>query len=123
MVAIIPSKQSKDRLSSQIKTSRYESILALINFCNETPNLEKTFIKLAFKRTLSRANTYNKRLNNIYFSSHWYNYILSKFLFPKHYKKLMHHALKVFTGNLDERPKAWKTRAEKIYVSNNFIRK
>ena len=123
VVAILPSSQSKDRLSSQIKRSRYESILALINFCNETPNLEKTFIKLAFKRTLSRANTYNKRLNNIYFSSHWYNYILSKFLFPKHYKKLMHHALKVFTGNLDERPKAWKTRAEKIYVSNNFIRK
>ena len=123
VVAILPSTQSKDRLSSQIKRSRYESILALINFCNENPNLEKIFIKLAFKRALSRANTYNKRLNNIYFSSHWFNYILSKFLVPKCYKKLMHHALKVFSGNLDERPKDWKTRAEKIFVSNNSIRK
>ena len=123
VVAILPSNQSKDRLSSQIKRSRYESILALINFCNENPNLEKTFIKLAFKRALSRANTYNKRLNNIYFSSHWFNYILSKILVPKYYKKLMHNALKVFSGNLDERPKAWKTRAEKICVSNNSIRR
>ena len=123
VVAILPSSQSKDRLSSQIKRSRYESILALINFCNENPNLEKTFIKLAFKRALSRANTYNKRLNNIYFSSYWFNYILSKFLVPKYYKKLMHNALKVFSGNLNERPKAWKTRSEKICVSNNSIRR
>ena len=123
VVAILPSNQSKDRLSSQIKRSRYESILALINFCNENPNLEKTFIKLAFKRALSRANTYNKRLNNIYFSSYWFNYILSKFLFPKYYKKLMHRALKVFSGNVNERPNAWKTRAEKICVSKNFIRR
>ena len=123
VVATLPSNQSKDRLSSQIKRSRYESILALINFCDENPNLEKTFIKLAFKRALSRANTYNKRLNNIYFSSYWFNYILSKFLVPKYYKKLMHKALKIFSGNLNERPKAWKTRAEKICVSNNFIRK
>ena len=123
VVAILPSNQSKDRLSSQIKRSRYESILALINFCDENPNLEKTFIKLAFKRALSRANTYNKRLNNIYFSSYWFNYILSKFLVPKYYKKLMHNALKVFSGNLNERPKEWKTRAEKICVSNNFIRR
>ena len=123
VVAILPSNQSKDRLSSQIKRSRYESILALINFCNENPNLEKIFIKLAFKRALSRANTYNKRLNNIYFSSYWFNYILSKFLVPKYYKKLMHNGLKVFSGNLNERPKAWKTRAEKICVSKNFIRR
>ena len=32
VVAILPSNQSKDRLSSQIKRSRYESILALIKF-------------------------------------------------------------------------------------------
>ncbi len=123
VVAILPSTQSKDRLSSQVKRSRYESILALINFCNENTNLEKIFIKLAFKRALSRANTYNKRLNNIYFSSHLFNYILSKFLIPKQYKKLMYNALKVFSGTVDERPKAWKTRAEKICVSNNSIRR
>ena len=123
VVAITPGGSSKTRLSSQIKRSRYESILALINFCNENPNLEKIFIKLAFKRALSRANTYNKRLNNIYFSSYLFNYILSKFFVPKHYKKLMYNALKVFSGNTCERPNVWKTRAEKICVSNNFIRR
>ena len=123
VVAILPSAQSSDRLSSQIKRSRYESILALINFCDENPKLEKIYIKLAFKRALSRANTYNKRLNNIYFSSHWFNYIMSKFLFPKFYKKLMYHSLKVFSGNITERPKAWKTRAAKVDTSNSFIRR
>ena len=49
VVAILPSNQSRDRLSSQIKRSRYESILALINFCNENSHLEKIFIKLAHK--------------------------------------------------------------------------
>ena len=39
VVAILPSNQSEDRLSSQIKRSRYESILALINFCNENKDL------------------------------------------------------------------------------------
>ena len=123
VVAILPSNQSIDRLSSQIKRSRYESILALINLCNENPNLEKTYVKLAFKRVLSRANTYNKRLNNIYFSSHWFNYLLSKFIFPKFYKKLMYNALKVFSGNRIERPKSWKTSADKICISKNFIRR
>ena len=123
VVAILPSNQSKDRLSSQIKRSRYESILALINFCNENPNLEKKFTKMAFRRALSRANTYNKRLNNIYFSFHWFNYILSKFLVPQCYKKQMYNALKVFSGSSDKKPKAWKTRADKICISNNFIRK
>ena len=123
VVAILPSNQSIDRLSSQIRRSRYESILALINLCNENPNLEKTYVKLAFKRVLSRANTYNKRLNNIYFSSHWFNYLLSKFIFPKFYKKLMYNALKVFSGNTIERPKSWKTSADKICISKNFIRR
>ena len=123
VVATLPSDQSNDRLSSQIKRSRYESILALINLCNENPNLEKIYIKLAFKRALSRANNYNKSLNNIFFSSHWLTYIVSKFFFPTFYKKLMYHSLKVFTGNKIERPKIWRTRAEKISVSNNFIKK
>ena len=89
----------------------------------ESSHFTEIFIKLAFKRALSRANTYNKSLNNIYFSSHWVNYILSKFFFPKYYKKLMYNALKVFSGNSDERPKVWKTRAEKICVSNNSLRR
>ena len=121
VVAILPSNQSSDRLSSQIKRSRYESILALINLCYENPDLEKIYIELAFKRALSRAYTYNKLLNNIYFSSHLFNYILSKFIFPKFYEKQMYHALKVFSRNGIEKPKAWKTRADKINVSNNFI--
>ena len=76
VVAILPSNQSKDRLSSQIKRSRYESILALINLCNENPNLEKFFIKLAFKRALSRER--NRQLNQ--FSLIYYNKIKENIL-------------------------------------------
>ena len=123
VVATLPSGQSSDRLSSQLKRSRYESILALINLCDENPYLEKIYIKLAFKRVLSRANNYNKSLNNIFFSSHWLIYIMSKIFFPTFYKKLMIHSLKVFTGKKGERPKTWRTRAEKISVSNKFIKK
>ena len=123
VVAILPSSQSIDRLSSQIKRSRYESILALINLCDENPNLEKIYIKRAFKRALSRANTYNKRINNIYFSSHWFYFMMSKFYFPKFYKKLMYHSLKVFSGNRTERPRDWKTGADKTYIANNYLRR
>ena len=123
VVAILPSNQNSNRLSSQIKRSRYESILALINLCNENPNLEKIFIKQAFKRVLSRANTYSKSLNGTYLSSHWFNYILSKFIFPKFYKKLMYNSLKVFSGNKTIRPNSWKTRANKMRISNNFLRR
>ena len=89
----------------------------------ENPKLEKIYIKRAFKRALSRANTYNKRINNIYFSSHWFYFMMSKFYFPKFYKKLMYHSLKVFSGNRTERPRDWKTGADKTYIANNYLRR
>ena len=88
VVATLPINQSADRLSSQIKRSRYESILALINLCSENPKLEKVYKKLAFKRAVSRANNYNKYFNNVYFSKHFIVYILSKIFFRDPLKKL-----------------------------------
>jgi glycosyltransferase involved in cell wall biosynthesis len=122
VVAKLPNASSNDRLSSQIKRSRYESILALINLCEENPNLEKVYVKLAYKRVLSRANTYNKYLNNIYFSKIWCMYLMSKFFFPNFYKKIMYDTLKVFNKNQIKRPEAWKTRADKISISKKIIK-
>ncbi len=123
VVAKLPKIQSADRLSSQIKRSRYESILALINLCRENPALEKIFVKQAYKRALSRANTYNKYLNNSLLSKYLLMYLFSKVMTPVFYKKIMLQSLKVFTGNKSERPQAWKTRAEKISISSQFIKK
>ena len=123
VVAKLPDNQALDRLSSQIKRSRYESILALINLCNENPDLEIAFVKQAYRRALSRANTYNRYLNNNFFSKYWFMYIFSKLLLPRFYKKLMHESLKVFSGKHSGRPLAWKTGADRISISSQFIKK
>ena len=66
-------KQTSGSLSSQIRRSRYESILALIKFCEENQDADKSLKKLAFKRALSRAHNYNKSLNKKFFSLHFIN--------------------------------------------------
>ena len=123
VVARIPKTQKADRLSSQVKRSRYESILALINLCKENPSLEKNFLKQAYKRALSRANTYSKYFSKSYLSKYWIMYIISKFFFPIFYKKLMYESLKVFTSNKFTRPYKWKTGANKLSISSKFIKK
>tara|TARA_A100001011_G_C14293903_1_gene837497 strand:- start:1133 stop:1921 length:789 start_codon:yes stop_codon:yes gene_type:complete len=122
IVAKLPKSQSLDRLSSQISRSRYESILALINFCSENSNTEKIILKKAFQRALSRANTYNKFLNNRYLSNHFFNYVLSKVIFPNNYKKYMYNSLKVFTGGKKHKPRNWYTGSEKMAISKKYIK-
>ena len=41
-VASMPIKQTSESLSAQIRRSRYESILALIKFCEENQNVNKS---------------------------------------------------------------------------------
>ena len=41
----MPKKKSNKSLSSQIRRSRYESILALIRFCEESDDVEMTLKK------------------------------------------------------------------------------
>ena len=122
VVAKLPSAQSSDRLSSQIRRSRFESILALINFCNENKNLEKGLRKNAYRRALSRANTYNKLFNKNIISYHFLIYILSKLVFPKNYINLMYKSLKVFTEREILRPEEWKTGSDKAAISKKNIR-
>ncbi len=122
VVAKLPSAQSSDRLSSQIRRSRFESILALINFCNENENLDKFLKQKAYKRALSRANTYNKLFNKTIVSYHFVIYILSRLVFPKNYIKLMYKSLKVFTEREALRPKEWKTGSDKAAISKKNIR-
>lgn len=120
-VASMPKVDPLNSLSSQIKRSRFESILALIRFCQESKCTNIKLKQLAFKRALSRANTYNKILNNNFFSSYFLMYLLSKFYFPKNYLSWMKISLKVFTGNKIEKPREWLTGAEKKIVFKKYI--
>ena len=62
IVAKMPNNQSDKSLSAQLRRSRYESILALIRFCEENNDTYKNLKKIAFKRALSRAHNYNRIL-------------------------------------------------------------
>ena len=77
------------KFSKQIRRSRYESILALIKFCEENKDIDKRLKKFAFKRALSRAHNYNKFLNKTIFLFH-FKYLISKLYFPKNYINLMY---------------------------------
>ncbi|MEC8100040.1 MAG: hypothetical protein VX089_02380, partial [Pseudomonadota bacterium] len=120
IVASMPLKPSSIGLSSQIRRSRYESILALIKFCEENNNINSYFKKLAFRRALSRANTYNKFLNKNFFSVYLLMYLVSKFYFPNNYLNWMYLCLKVFTMEGIDKCFAWQTGYEKkmVYRSN-----
>ena len=113
MVARMPKNQSSVSLATQIRRSRYESILALIKFCEDNKDIDKNLKKFAFKRALSRAHNYNRLLNKRLFSSHLIRYFISKFYFPKNYINLMYSSLIVFTGKKHVRKKNWRTGFEK----------
>ncbi len=113
IVARMPENQTPGSLSTQLRRSRYESILALIKFCEENYDIDKRLKKLAFKRALSRAHNYNKSLNSRFLSLHFFKYLISKFYFPKNYISLMYNSLEVFTKKSYLRKKNWRTGFEK----------
>ena len=111
-VARMPRNQSSGSLSIQIRRSRYESILALIKFCEESTNVNEDLKRKAYKRALSRAHNYNKHLNKRFFSVHLIMYLISKFYFPENYINLMYSSLRVFNKS-HSRKKKWRTGYEK----------
>tara|TARA_Y100001968_G_C19420520_1_gene751510 strand:- start:279 stop:1175 length:897 start_codon:yes stop_codon:yes gene_type:complete len=121
IVARMPIQGSSVSLSSQIRRSRYESILALIRFCEENKGIDKELIKMAFKRSLSRANTYNKFLNKQAFSIYLILYLVSKFYFPSNYLVWMYRCLKVFTKMDINKPRNWLTGFEKKITSKKQV--
>ena len=84
--------------------------------------LDKKLRQKAYKRALSRANTYNKLFTKNTISYHFIIYLLSKLVFPKNYIELMYRSLKVFNANEIHRPKEWKTGSDKAAVSKKYIR-
>ena len=121
VVAITPGGSSKTRLSSQIKRSRYESILALIYLCEENKKLEREVLRLAYKRALSRAFNYHKFFTQKFFSIHLLRYIQSKIYFPTNFIPLMYNSLRVFTSNRILKPREWQTGSEKNSISKKVI--
>ena len=117
-VALIPDEVTGNapaRLSSQVRRSRYESVLALINLVLENPNLERRFIVAAYQRALSRAYNYHLMFSGIpYFTMHFVRYIKSKMLTPQNPVHEMQTSLAAFTENNETtRPEKWQTGASK----------
>ena len=124
IVALLPkSNQIKGRLSTQIKRSRYESILALINFCLENNNIDKGLKKKAYKRAVSRSFNYYKHFNKNFLSLYFLNYIYSKFFFPKNYISIMYKCLNVFYDKENDKPYKWYTGSDRVAISKKIIRK
>ena len=121
LVAKTPSKKLKNRLSSQVKRSRYESILALIDFCEQGPELANNLKKKAYKRALSRAFNYYRYFNRSVYSIHLVRYLISKLYFPKDYLKNMYASLGVFTNNKNNKPKKWMTGSDIKAISKRII--
>ena len=122
VVALLPKKnEKKGRLSSQIKRSRYESVLALIRFCEENLYYSKDIRKWAFQRALSRSFNYYKYFKKTFFSFHLTDYLFSKIYFPKNYIKIMYRALEVFK-NKKNKPHNWQTGSDKAVVSKSRIK-
>ena len=124
IVALLPkSNQIKGRLSTQIKRSRYESILALINFCLENNDIDKVLKKQAYKRAVSRSFNYYKYFNKNSLSLYFLNYIYSKFFFPKNYISIMYKCLNVFHDKVNDKPYKWYTGSDRVAISKKKIRK
>jgi len=123
VVAKLPELNSSSRLSGQVRRSRYESVLALINFCTENPKEKKQLLKQAYKRALSRANNYNKSLNKKFFSYQLLIYLYSKLYMPNNFRDLMRKSLKVFTKAEANRPVLWMTGSDKFSISSKYIKK
>ena len=123
VVAKLPEINSSSRLSGQVRRSRYESVLALINFCSENPKEKKQLLKQAYKRALSRANNYNKSLNKNFFSYQLLIYLYSKLYMPNNFRDLMRKSLKVFTKAEANRPVLWRTGSDKFSISSKYIKK
>lgn len=115
-VALIPDAvkgNAPARLSSQVRRSRYESILALHNLISENPNLEKRFVDAAYKRAMSRAYNYYRMFGGSpLLSMHFIRYLKSKIYVPKNPEAEMHKALSAFTeDSTANRPQSWQTGA------------
>ena len=128
-VALIPDEitgNAPARLSSQVRRSRYESVMALINLVLENPNLEKKFVVAAYRRALSRAYNYHRMFGGIpYLTMHFVRYMKSKVLASKNPVGEMRASLTAFTEDgSSERPEKWKTGASRhgqatINISGN----
>ena len=121
-VALVPEYSSK-RLSSQIKRSRYESILAIINLLEFSNDINLNIKHYAYKRVLSRAYNYHRFFGGSRYCMIYFNYLRSKIYFPSDYLDGMKSTLKIFTGTENSiRPKAWNTGAKKIGKYREILR-
>ncbi|MDV7339883.1 glycosyltransferase family 2 protein [Terasakiella sp. A23] len=112
-VGLLPDA-APDRLSAQKGRSRYESVLAMYFLIMEKPDLNAAYIDYAYKRAISRAERFHRKV---------YGGLFNRFLVSHVRTKLWPHASRIeairdclaaFTpdGKI-ERPQDWKPGAGK----------
>ena len=106
-VALVPD-EAPQRLSAQIRRSRYDSVMSLYYLVTETPHLPRRFVKLAYRRALSRARRFHHSHGGALLSRHLLRGLASHLHVPATPGPSMYRALGAFTEDgSSERPLAW----------------
>lgn len=106
-VALAPD-QAPRRLSEQTRRSRYDFVMSLYYLVTETPHLQRRYVRLAYRRALSRARRFHRAHGGGVFSQHLLRYLASYLIVPAAPGAAMYRALGAFTEDgSSERPPAW----------------
>jgi glycosyltransferase involved in cell wall biosynthesis len=111
-VARVP-KTAPDRLSNQIRRSRYESVLALHFLLSEYPDLPHRSVTQAYRRATSRAYNYSRAFGRGGLTNpHLWRYLRGKLMLPADPATAILACLSAFTedGGV-ERPREWQPGA------------
>jgi glycosyltransferase involved in cell wall biosynthesis len=100
--------QAPRRLSEQTRRSRYDSVMSLYYLVTETPQLQRRYVRLAYRRALSRARRFHRAHGGGVFSRHLLRYLASYLVAPAAPGASIYKALGAFTEDgSSERPPAW----------------
>lgn len=112
-VGLLPNT-APDRLSAQRGRSRYESILAMYFLFKETPELMESHLDFAYKRALSRAERFHRKVSGRFVNKLSLDHIRSKILPHADKLEALKNSLRGFTpdGSII-RGDSWKTGAQR----------
>ncbi|WP_085908426.1 glycosyltransferase family 2 protein [Kiloniella majae] len=99
--------EAPGRLSSQIRRSRYDSVMAIYSLAFELMPERRDVAKSVYRRACSRSYRYSRILKNNP-GKHFTRYIWSKFYTPSDLKTATYKCLTAYTFNgKSDRPSEW----------------